>query len=121
MRRIVLMCLVVATVITVAMVGLAALGITSMLNAAFLATMATMAMLATGCVTSKRVWNSLDWQPLVVLGAAVGLASAVTTSGLSQTMADLFTAIGGRSPRAALAAVIVGIVVLALAPIVYGF
>jgi di/tricarboxylate transporter len=100
---------VVATVITVAMVALAAFGVTSMLNAALLA---TMAMLATGCVTSKRVWNSLDWQTLVVLGAAVGLASAVTTSGLSQTMADLFTAIGGRSPRAALAAVFVGTIVM---------
>jgi di/tricarboxylate transporter len=103
------MCLVVATVITVAMVALAAFGMTSMLNAALLA---TMAMLATGCVTSKRVWNSLDWQPLVVLGAAVGVASAVTGSGLPQAIADLFTAIVGRGPRAALAAVFVGTVLM---------
>jgi di/tricarboxylate transporter len=51
-------------VITVAMVVLAAFGVTSMLNAALLA---TMAMLLTGCVTSKRVWNSLEWQTIVVL------------------------------------------------------
>ena len=100
---------VIATLITVAMVALAAFGVTSMLNAALLA---TMAMLFTGCVTSKRVWNSLEWQTLVVLGAAVGLASAVTGSGLSQVIADLFTAIGGRSPRAELAAVFVGTIVM---------
>jgi di/tricarboxylate transporter len=98
-----------AMAITVAMVALAAFGVTSMLNAALLA---TMAMLFTGCVTSKRVWNSLDWQTIVVLGAAVGLASAVTASGLSQVIADWFTAIGGRNPGAALIAVFVGTVVM---------
>ena len=100
---------VIAMAITVAMVALAAFGVTSMLNAALLA---TMAMLFTGCVTSKRVWNSLDWQTIVVLGAAVSLASAVTASGLSRVIADLFTTIGGRSPGAALAAVFVGTVVM---------
>ncbi|HTS59161.1 MAG TPA: TrkA C-terminal domain-containing protein [Terriglobales bacterium] len=69
-----------AAVITVVMVAAAALGITSMLNAALLA---TMAMLLSGCLPIERDWRSLDWKTLVVLGATVGLESAVTGSALS--------------------------------------
>lgn len=64
----------VAAAITLAMIGLAASGVTTMLNAALLA---TLAMLISGYVTPNRVWKSLDWQTIVVLGAAVGLASIV--------------------------------------------
>ncbi len=99
----------IATIITVAMVGLAAFSIMSLLNAALLA---TGAMLLTGCVTSDRVWRSVDWQILVVMGAAVGLESAVSGSGLSQIIADGLGTIGGDNPIAALGAVFVGTVVL---------
>ena len=99
----------VALVITVGMITLAALGVMSMLNAALLA---TMAMLITGCLTSQRLWQSIDWQTIVVLGAAVGLESAITGSGLAKAAADLFATIGGGSPIAALVAVFVGTVVL---------
>src|SRR6185369_748318 len=54
---------VVALLITVAMVVLAASGITTMLNAALLA---TMAMLVSGCLTVERLWQSVDWQTIVV-------------------------------------------------------
>ena len=100
---------VVAIVITVAMVILAASGIVSMLNAALLA---AMAMLLSGCLTIDRLWQSVDWQTIVVLGAAVGLESAITGTGLAQQAANLFAAVGGRSPMMALAAVYVGTVVL---------
>jgi len=99
----------VAIVITVGMVVLAATGITSMLNAALLA---AMAMLLTGCLTIDRLWQSVDWQTIVVLGAAVGLESAITGSGLATKTADLFAVIGGRSPMMALTAVYVGTVLL---------
>jgi di/tricarboxylate transporter len=100
---------IVATAITVAMVALAAIGITSMVNAALLA---TLAMLVTGCLTIERLWQSLDWQTIVILGAAVGLESAITGSGLANSGANLFAAIGGRSPMMALAAVYLGTVLL---------
>lgn len=100
---------VVALAITVGMVVLAAAGFTSMLNAALLA---AMAMLLTGCVTIDRLWQSIDWQTIVVLGAAVGLESAITGTGLAQHAANLFASVGGGSPMIALAAVYLGTVLL---------
>ena len=100
---------VVAIAITVGMVVLAATGITSMLNAALLA---AMAMLLAGCLTIDRLWQSVDWQTIVVLGAAVGLESAITGTGLAGETANLFAAIGGKSPMMALAAVYIGTVLL---------
>jgi di/tricarboxylate transporter len=100
---------VVAIVITVGMVVLAATGITSMLNAALLA---AMAMLLGGCLTIDRLWQSVDWQTIVVLGAAVGLESAITGSGLAQQAANLFASAGASSPMIALAAVYVGTILL---------
>ncbi len=82
----------IATAITATMVTVAAFGMMSMLNAALLA---TAAMLLTGCLTSSRVWRSLDWQTIVVMGAAVGLESAVTDSGLSEALAKFIAGIGG--------------------------
>jgi len=99
----------VAIAITVGMVVLAATGLTSMLNAALLA---AMAMLLTGCLTIDRLWQSVDWQTIVVLGAAIGLESAITGTGLASEIANWFAAIGGRSPMIALTAVYVGTVVL---------
>jgi di/tricarboxylate transporter len=99
----------VSIAITIAMVLLAAFGVTSMLNAALLA---TMGMLLTGCLTIPRMWQSVDWQTIVVLGGAVGLESAVTGSGLAKAAADLFQLIGGSSPMMALIAVYIGTLVL---------
>ena len=93
-----------ATLITVAMVALAASGVLSMLNAALLA---TCAMLTTGCLTSEQAWRSIQWKTLVVLGAALGLESAVTGSGLSETIAKLCTVFGSNSPKIALGVVFV--------------
>jgi di/tricarboxylate transporter len=101
---------VMATVITVAMIALAAFGIMDLLNAALLA---TLAMLLTGCLTTQRVWQSMDWQTLIIVGAAVGLEAAVTGSGLAKAAANLFAAVGGSSPMLALGAVYVGTIILA--------
>jgi len=88
-----------ATFITVVMVGLGASGVSSMLNAALLA---ALAMLLTGCLSSEQAWRSLQWNTLVVLGAALGLESAVTGSGLSEAIGKLCAAFAGNSPRIAL-------------------
>jgi di/tricarboxylate transporter len=99
----------VAAAITVAMILLAAFGVMSLLNAALLA---TFAMLASGCLTITRLWQSLEWQTIVVLGAAVALESAVTSSGFANAAANMFTRLGGRSPMLALIAVFLGTVIL---------
>jgi di/tricarboxylate transporter len=100
---------VIATVITVAMVLLAAFGIMSMLNAALLA---GLALLLTGCLSLDRAWRSIEWSTLVVLGAAVGLESAVTASGLSQVIADMLSLLGGDNPYVALAVVFLGCIIM---------
>jgi di/tricarboxylate transporter len=99
----------VAIIITVSMVLLAATGITTLLNAALLA---ALAMLLSGCLTIDRFWHSIDWQAIVVIGAAVGLESAVTGSGLAKHTSDLFTVVDGGRPRIALAMVFIGTVLL---------
>ena len=100
---------VIALLITAGMVFLVATGLTGMLNAALLA---AMAMLVSGCLTIQRMWESIDWQTIVVLGSAVGLESAITGSGLAKAAANLFAAVGGGDPMMALAAVFVGTVLL---------
>ena len=100
---------VVAAVITLAMVLLAAFDVMSMLNAGLLA---LLAMLLTGCLNIQRAWRSIEWDTLVVLGAAIGLESAITATGLSQVIADLLAVLGGGSPMAALTIIFIGAVVM---------
>jgi di/tricarboxylate transporter len=98
-----------AAVITLAMVLLAAFDVMSMLNAGLLA---LLAMLLTGCLSLSRAWRSIEWDTLVVLGAAIGLESAITATGLSQVIADLLAILGGGSPMAALAIIFIGAVIM---------
>lgn len=100
---------VIALLITIGMIVIAATGVVSMLNAALVA---MLLMLLTGCLTIERLWQSVDWQTIVVMGAAVGLESAVTGSGLAKAAADAFASIGGGSRTMALAAVFIGTVAL---------
>jgi di/tricarboxylate transporter len=98
-----------ATIITAAMVLLAALGVLSMLNASLLA---AAGMLLTGCIGLNRAWHSVEWDTLVVLGAAIGLEAAVTASGLSQAIADVLATLGQVSPYVALVVVFLGAVTM---------
>ena len=98
-----------AAVITVTMVLLAAFDVMSMLNASLLA---LLAMLLTGCLTLERAWRSIEWKTLVVLGAAIGLESAITATGLSQVIADVLSVLGGDSPFANLAIVFIGSIIM---------
>lgn len=100
---------VIALLITVGMIVLAATGVMSMLNAALVA---MLVMLLSGCLTIDRLWQSVDWQTIVIMGAAVGLESAVTGSGLARAAADAFASIGGGSRTMALAAIFIGTVAL---------
>jgi di/tricarboxylate transporter len=100
---------IIATLITVAMVALAASGVISMLNAALLA---TFCMLLTGCLTSEQAWRSVQWKTILVLGAALGLESAIAGSGLSTKIAHICASLGGSSPKIALAVVFVGTIIM---------
>ena len=99
-----------ATVITAAMVTSAAMGWMSMLNAAMLA---AGAMLLTGCMTLRIAARSIDFGTIVVLAAAIGVAAAVSESGLAADIASLMTRLGGGDPVAALAVVFIGRIVMA--------
>lgn len=100
----------IATVITVAMITTAAFGWLTMLNAAMLA---AGAMLLTGCMTLGVAARSIDYATLGVLAAAIGLAAAVTHSGLAADIAVLLNELGGGNAHAALAVIFIGRVVMA--------
>ena len=100
----------IATVITAAMITAAAMGWMSMLNAAMLA---TGAMLLTGCMTLRTAARSIDFATLVVLAAAIGVAAAVTESGLAEVIATTLNRLGGGDAHAALAVVFIGRIVMA--------
>ena len=99
-----------ATVITAAMITTAAMGWLSMLNAAMLA---TGAMLLSGCMTLRVAARSIDFATIVVLASAIGVAAAVSESGLASVIASLLTRLGGGDPLAALAVVFIGRIVMA--------
>jgi di/tricarboxylate transporter len=100
----------VASVITAAMITAAAFGWMSMLNAALLA---TGAMLLTRCLSIRNAARSIDYSTLGVLGAAIGVAAAVSESGLAAHIATILTNLGGGNALASLAVVFVGRVVMA--------
>ena len=99
----------IANLITLAMILLAAFGVMSMLNAALLA---AGALLLTGCLSVRAAWRSIEFETLVVLGAAIGLEAAITNSGLSAAIANLLNAIGGGNPYIALTVVFCGAIVM---------
>jgi len=99
-----------AAAITAAMITSAAMGWLSMLNAAMLA---TGAMLLTGCMTMRIAARSMDWGTLIVLAAAIGVAAAVSESGLAAQIATLLAGLGGGDPTAALGVVFLGRIVMA--------
>jgi len=101
---------VIATVITAAMITAAASGWLTMLNAAMLA---TGAMLLTGCLTLSVAARSIDFATLGVLAAAIGVAAAVSESGLAADLAALLNRLGQGDPYLALTVIFIGRVVMA--------
>ena len=98
-----------AALITAAMITAAAMGWMSMLNAALLA---TGLMLISGCLTLRVAARSIDYSTLGVLAAAIGVAAAVSESGLAAVIADGLNRLGAGDPLAALAVVFLGRVVM---------
>ena len=99
-----------AMLITLAMVVVATFGWMTMLNASLLA---ALAMIATGGLTIRNAGRSVDFGTLIVLASAVGIASAVSATGLSDKIAEILAAMGGGNPYVALTSVFVGTALLA--------
>jgi di/tricarboxylate transporter len=89
----------IALAILAGMVALAATEILSMLNAALLA---GGAMVLTRCITGPIARRSVDWQVLLVIGAALGIGRALETTGAAGYLAEHFIQLGGGNPMIAL-------------------
>jgi di/tricarboxylate transporter len=99
----------IAGIIIITMILLAAFNVISMLNAALLG---GLALLLTGSMTPRTGWQSIEWDTVVILGAAVGISTAVTATGLSDVIAQAITAIGGTKPYIALVMVFLGCILM---------
>jgi di/tricarboxylate transporter len=84
------------------MVVAAGTGVLSMLNAALIA---GGLMLATRCINGPTARRSVDWQVLLVIGAALGIGRAMEFTGAAAYIADHFITLAGTNPLLALAIV----------------
>ncbi|HLF31687.1 MAG TPA: SLC13 family permease [Xanthomonadales bacterium] len=84
------------------MVTAAATGLLSMLEAALVA---ALLMLASGCTRLDSARATIDWNVLVVIGAALGIGSAMTLTGVADVIAHGWIALAGDNPLLALIAV----------------
>jgi di/tricarboxylate transporter len=84
-----------ATLVLVGMVVLATMGWLSMLEAALLA---GGLMLVTHCTSAASARASIDWSVLVMIGASLGLGSAMEVSGAARGIADAGLQLVGDNP-----------------------
>ena len=94
----------IAIVILIAMVTLVATSTMQLLPASLIA---ACLMVATGCCALGQARDSVDWSLLVVIAAALGIAQAITSSGLAATIADNIIGLAGGHPWLVLLAVYV--------------
>ena len=91
-----------AIAILLLMVVLAGTSVLSMLKASVLA---ALLMVGTGCCSMGAARKSIEWQVLLVIGAALGIAAAMATTGLAHGLASGLIALVPGNPTAALALV----------------
>ena len=84
------------------MVFLAAIGWMSMLKAAVLA---AVVMLVTGCCSTVRALNSIEWSVLLVIGAALAVGKALESTGAANAIASTLIGFSGDDPWLTLAIV----------------
>ena len=93
---------VIALLILAAMVGAVTIGWLTMLNGALLA---AGAMVLMRCCSAIEARKSIDWRLLIVIGAALGVGSALKTSGAATGIAQWFISLAGGRPWVVIAAV----------------
>ncbi len=79
----------VAIAIFVAMIAAASVGIADLMTLAWLS---AGLMVFSRCITAKEARDSIDWQLLLVLAAAIGIGNALVDSGAIKALTDLLTA-----------------------------
>ena len=97
-----------------------AVGAAIVLGAAFdvlpildLSLLGALVLIGSGILTPNEAKDSIDFDVIVVIGAAFGLAAAVESSGLGQAAADLVAGGFGRfGPQGALAGIVISTVAL---------
>lgn len=94
----------VALGILAAMVALAASGVLSMLNAALLA---ACGMILGRCATLSEAKRQIDWNVLMVIGAALGVGQAMANSGAGALVAGGLIELAAGNPWLVLAAVFI--------------
>jgi di/tricarboxylate transporter len=92
----------VATLILAGMVLAVAFKFTSMLNAAVVA---AVLMLLFKCSNPNRARKSVEWNVLLVIGAALGLGKALDTTGAASALAGGLIGLGNNNPHITLALV----------------
>ncbi len=92
----------IAMFVLAGMVLAVAFQLTSMLNAAVVA---AMLMLALKCCHPNRARKSIEWNVLLVIGAALGLGKAMETTGAAVVLANGLIGLGNNNPYAILALV----------------
>jgi di/tricarboxylate transporter len=88
--------------ILLAMVLAAASGSVSILSAALVA---AIAMIAFRCCTTTEARRSIDWSILIVIGAAIGIGTALKTSKAADAIATGLLNLAGGNPYLTLAAI----------------
>ncbi len=100
-----------AIAILILMVVLAGTSVLSMLKASVLA---ALLMVATGCCTMGSARKSIEWQVLLVIGSALGIAAAMASTGLAEDLAKGLIALVPGNPWASLALVYLATVLFTL-------
>lgn len=84
------------------MVVLVTTNVLSMLQGSFLA---AALMIVSGCTRVTEARNSIDWQVLLVIAAALGIGNALQITGIAQSLAGSFIGLAGNNPYMALISV----------------
>lgn len=84
------------------MVLLVSSNILSMLQGSFLA---AILMIISGCTKVSEARNSIDWQVLLVIAAALGIGNVIEITGIASSLAGSFLDLAGTNPYLALIAV----------------
>lgn len=100
----------VAGLIMLGLVGSVGLGVLPMSTAAVVAAAATVAF---GCINASNARRAIDWEVLLVLGGALGLGHAMSSSGLAEILGNALQAGFGATPGLMLAATFVSAMLLA--------
>ncbi|WP_234571691.1 SLC13 family permease [Rhodohalobacter sp. 614A] len=92
----------IAWIILGGMVTLVTANILTMLQGSFLA---AALMIVFGCTHVTEARNSIDWQVLLVIAAALGIGNALQITGIAQNLAGSFIGLAGNNPYMALISV----------------